>query len=139
MKSRTAIDRKALPAALPRPVKLTRDRTAAVSPPAHVRVIGTSITDEERELIARKLGMKFGKFAASIERITMRLTDANGPKGGQDLVCQIKIVLSGLPSVVVEERDSILRRAIDRAASSATVAVRRSLTRRRTKPLRPRR
>ena len=63
-------------------VKLTRDRTPAVPPPAHVRVLGAGIDDEDREQIARKLAMKLGKFAASLERITVRLSDANGPKDG---------------------------------------------------------
>ena len=44
------------------------------SPPAHVRVIGGAIDDEDRDYIARKLGMKLGKFVASIERITVRLS-----------------------------------------------------------------
>ena len=133
-----AADRTALPASLPRPVKLTRNRTHAVPPPAHIRVLGGQIEDDDREQIGRKLGMKLGKFAASIERITVRLSDANGPKGGRDQVCQIKVVISGLPSVVVEERDAAFQRAIDRAISSTALAVRRSLRRRRLKPLRHR-
>ena len=132
---RKQVDRSALPASLPRPVKLTRNRTHAVPPPAHVRVLGGQIEDDDREQIGRKLGMKLGKFAASIERITVRLSDANGPKGGRDQVCQIKVVISGLPSVVVEERDAAFQQAVDRAISSAALAVRRSLQRRRLKPL----
>jgi hypothetical protein len=130
-----AAERKALPASLPRAVKLTRNRTHAVPPPAHVRVLGGQIEDDDRDQIGRKLGMKLGKFAASVERITVRLSDANGPKGGRDQVCQIKVVISGLPSVVVEERDAAFQRALDRAISSAALAVRRSLQRRRLKPL----
>ena len=130
-----APDRSALPASLPRAVKLTRNRTPAVPPPAHVRVLGGHIEDDDREQIGRKLGMKLGKFAASVERITVRLSDANGPKGGRDQICQIKVVISGLPSVVVEERDATFQRALDRAISSGAIAVRRSLQRRRLKPL----
>lgn len=133
--ARQSAGRTALPASLPREVKLTRDRTDGVPPPAHVRVLGAQIDDEQRQDIARKLGMKLGKFAASIERITVRLSDANGPKGGRDQISQIKVVLSGLPSVVVEERDSAFQRALDRAMNSAKLAVSRSLGRRRLKPL----
>ena len=98
--------RVALPASVPRPVKLTRNRRNGPSPPAHVRVMGGAINEEDRDYIARKLGMKLGKFGSSIERITVRLSDTNGPKGGRDRRCQIKVVLSGLPSVVVNETDS---------------------------------
>ena len=107
-------------------------------PPAHIRVIGAEIADTDRDHISRKLGMKLGKFASSIERVTVRLTDANGPKGGRDQVCNIKVVLSGLPSVVVEERDSRFQRAVSRAINSTALAVRRTVQRRRMKPLRNR-
>jgi hypothetical protein len=127
--------RTALPGSLPRPVKVTRNRRAGPSPPAHVRVIGGAIDDGDRDYIARKLGMKLGKFASSIERITVRLSDTNGPKGGRDQKSQIKVVLSGLPSVVVSEIDSALPRTIDRAIDAAAIAVRRRLQRRRLKPL----
>jgi hypothetical protein len=98
-------------------------------------VIGTAIEDEDRDAIARKLGMKLGKFVGAIERITVRLSDTNGPKGGRDQRCQIKVVLSGLPSVVVNETDSTQPRTIERAVDATAVAVRRRVQRRRLKPL----
>ena len=131
----TAAQRSSLPTALPRPVKLTRDRTHAVPPPAHIRVNGVEMEDQDRDNVARKLGMKLGKFASSIERITVRLSDANGPKGGRDQICQIKVVLSGLPSIVVEERASALHAATERALKATALAVRRSVQRRRLKAL----
>jgi hypothetical protein len=97
--------------------------------------MGGAIDDEDRHYITRKLGMKLGKFVSSIERITVRLSDTNGPKGGHDQRCQIKVVLSGLPSVVVNEADSTLPRTIDRAIDSAAIVVRRRVQRRRLKPL----
>jgi ribosome-associated translation inhibitor RaiA len=130
-----AAQRSSLPTTLPRPVKLTRDRTHTVPPPAHVRVLGVEMEDHDRDNIARKLGMKLGKFASSIERITVRLSDTNGPKGGRDQICQIKVVLSGLPSIVVEERASTPQSAIARAISATERAVRRNLQRRRLKAL----
>jgi hypothetical protein len=133
---KTAAERNPLTATLQRPVKLTRDRTGKVLQPAHIRVMGAQLANGDRDHISRKLGMKLGKFASSIERVTVRLSDANGPKGGRDQVCQIKVVMSGLPSVVVEERDTRFQRAVDRAINSATLAVRRSVQRRRMKPLR---
>jgi hypothetical protein len=130
--------RSALPTSLPRLVKLTRNENAGPSPPAHVRVIGQSdqpVDDEDRDYIARKLGMKLGKFASSIERITVRLSDTNGPKGGRDQRCQIKVVLSGLPSVVINQTDSTVLHTVDPAIEAVAIAVRRRLQRRRMKPL----
>jgi hypothetical protein len=37
--------------------------------------------------------MKLGKSATSIERVSVRLTDVNGPRGGVDQRCRIKVVI----------------------------------------------
>ena len=132
-------DRRApLPASVPRPVKRASGRADALRTPAHVRVIGVELDEEDRALIRKKLGAKLGKFAASIERVSVRMTDVNGPRGGVDHVCNAKVVLSGLPSVVVERRDASPHVAIDLALRATEQAVRRSVGRRRMKPLRPR-
>jgi ribosome-associated translation inhibitor RaiA len=127
-----------LPAAGPRAVKRASGRSETLLTPAHLREIGVELDEEHRALILRKLGMKLGKFATSIERVTVRVTDANGPRGGVDHVCNVKVVLSGLPSVVVERQDVSPHAAIDRALGATAQAVRRSVRRRRMKPLRRR-
>jgi len=101
-------------------------------------VIGVALDDDDHALIRRKLGMKLGKFATSIERVSIRVTDTNGPRGGVDQVCNVKVVLSGLPSVVVERRHAAVHAAIDVALRATEQAVRRSVRRRRMKPLRGR-
>ena len=79
--------------------------------------------------------MKLGKFASAIERVSVRIFDANGPKGGVDQVCRIKVVLSALPSVLVERRNAALSTAIDEAIRTAALTVRARVGRRRLKPL----
>jgi hypothetical protein len=100
-----------------------------------VRVTGVALHDNDVEDIRRKLGMKLGKFAWSIERVTVRARDANGPRGGVDQECSVKVVLSGLPSVVVKRRHADVHVALDEALDAAEQAVRRSVRRRRMKPL----
>jgi ribosome-associated translation inhibitor RaiA len=39
-----------------------------------------------------------------LERATVRFEDVNGPKGGDDTVCRIKLVISGRPSLIAEHR-----------------------------------
>jgi ribosome-associated translation inhibitor RaiA len=133
-----AAHRAPLPAWVPRPVKRVSGRTESARTAAHVRVIGVELDEDNRALIRRKLGMKLGKFAVSIERVTVRVSDTNGPRGGIDQVCNVKVVLTGLPSVVIERRDVALHAAIDVALRATEQAVRRSVDRRRTKPLRRR-
>jgi hypothetical protein len=103
--------------------------------PANIRVSGIALDDAQRVYIRRRLGMKLGKFAADIERVTVRVADVNGPRGGVDTTCRIKVVLSGLPSVAVETKGASLEDTINRALGGAERAVRRNVQRRRTKPL----
>ena len=132
-----AAHRAPLPGWVPRPVKRASGRTKTSQTPAHVRVmIGVELTDDNRALIRRRLGMKLGKFATSIERVTVRVCDTNGPRGGVDQVCNVKVVLSGLPSVMIARRDVVLHAAIDGALRATEQAVGRSVRRRRMKPLR---
>jgi ribosome-associated translation inhibitor RaiA len=102
---------------------------------AHVRVFGATLDDDEREYISRKLGMKLGKFAESIERVSVRVSDVNGPRGGVDQRCRVKVALIGLPSVVVERQHAATKAAIDRALRATEESVRRIVGRRRMKPL----
>ena len=127
----------ALPASLPNPDHAPSDLSTA-SPGAHVRAIGVDLTEDDHTYIRRKLHMKLSKFATSIERISVRVTDLNGPRGGIDKVCSIKVVLTGLPSVVVNRRHASAHAAIDAALHAIEQAVRGIVGRRRMKPLRDR-
>ena len=120
---------------VPKPIKRTAGRSAAQVTPANVRVDGVTLEEEDRAYIRRRLGEKLGKYAGSIERVTVRVRDINGPRGGVDLLCRIKVVLSGLPSVVVEHQAARLQPALTRALAGVERAVRRTLQRRRTRPI----
>ncbi len=104
--------------------------------PLHIRATQGNLRPVEREYIRRKLGLKLGKYARSIERISVRLEDVNGPRGGVDQSCRIKVVLRALPSVVFESRDAALKAAVDAALAGVERVVRRTVQRRRMKPLR---
>ena len=105
---------------------------------AHIRALGIHLNQNARTSIRRKLDRKFGKFARSIERTSVRLKDVNGPRGGVDHVCRIKVVLRNLPSVVYEKQDVSLDTAVGGAIAGAERAVRRTLQRARGKPIRKR-
>ena len=121
---------------VPRPVKRAAGRTVARLTPANIRVEGVRLDDDDRTYIRRRLGEKLGKYARRLERVTVRMRDINGPRGGVDIQCRIKLVLSGSPSVVVEGRADRLRPALTRALAGAERAIRRTLERRRSRPIR---
>lgn len=124
------------PASLPRSSKRESGRSGAPPVTAYIRGVGVELEPEDRTYIRRKLGMKLGRFARSIERVSVRIEDVNGPRGGIDQVCRIKVVLKGLPSVVFEGRDASVNAAVDRALAGTERSVRRSLQRRRMSPIR---
>lgn len=125
-----------MPARVTRPAKRVAGRTAAELTPAYIWTAGSVLDATDRDYLRRKLGRKLGKFALSIERTSVRIEDLNGPRGGIDKRCMIKVVLSGLPSVVVEERHHTAQAAMDRALARVERAVRMVLQRQRMEPLR---
>lgn len=118
---------------IPRPAKLRRDRYASSDIPANIRAFDAPIDAEERAYLRRKLGAKLGKFARAVERVSVRVRDVNGPRGGIDKACTIKVVLTGLPSVVVEQQHASLQAAMEAALQRTERAVRRSVQRRTTR------
>lgn len=131
-----SVQRAPLPGQVSRPDKRRAGRTSAPEVPAHIRAIGVPLDAPDRDYLRRKLGRKLGKFAPSIERTSVRIEDVNGPRGGIDKSCRVKVVLSGLPSVVVEERHHSLQAAMDGALQRVEYAVRQRVRRRRTKQVR---
>jgi hypothetical protein len=114
---------------IPRAAKLSTGRGGASETPLHVRTIGTATEEGLGDHVRSKLGRKLGKFASSIERVSVRFEDVNGPRGGVDHVSRIKVVLSDLPSVIVESTGTDATHAFDTASHRVERAVRRNLGR----------
>ena len=86
------------------------------------------------EYVERRLCFALGRFATAIDRVRVRVTDANGPHGGSDKHCQIVVKLraSGSKSITVEDTDPELRAALTRACNRAGRCVARAIERRRS-------
>jgi len=81
--------------------------------------------------INRRLGFALSNSDDYIQQVIVRLSDINGPRGGEDKCCHIQVVLPGLPDVVIEDTESDLYVAIDRAADRAGRTVNRRIARQR--------
>lgn len=92
-----------------------------------LRARGVDVDAELRDYIAKRAGFKLGKFAAAIERITVRLEDIAGPKGAPAKRCAIKVVLPHQGSAVVEVLDDDARAAFDHCIDAVERAVRRTI------------
>jgi len=89
------------------------------------------------EWIERRLRFALSRFADRIDRVTVRLADLHGPRGGVDKQCRIVVRLRPGGEVVIEDTATDLETAIDRepTASSGQWPVRsRECARRRTAP-----
>ena len=85
--------------------KATRASSHVAGAPISIRSaipLAPGFEDRIREQLANRVG--YG--AGVIERGTVRFEDVNGPKGGRDTICRIKLVVSGLPSLIVEKRET---------------------------------
>jgi ribosome-associated translation inhibitor RaiA len=119
-----------------RQVNRVAGRSTASGAPAYIRAVGAPVSAAAKAEFRRKLGNKLGRHAGDIERTSVRIDDVNGPRGGVDKQCRIKVVLSGLPSVIVEEQHESLHAAFDGALDRVLRAVRQTLKRRRVEPRR---
>jgi ribosome hibernation promoting factor len=90
-----------------------------------------SLTNALREYIQRRLGFALSTRDEYIQRVMVRLSDINGPRGGRDKCCHIQIVLPQLADVVIEDTELDMYVAIDRASDRAGRTVGRKLARQR--------
>ena len=59
-------------------------------------------TPELDELARRRLAYALGRFSTRIKRVTLRLDDVNGPKGGEDIAVIAEVELLPTGNVVVK-------------------------------------
>jgi len=94
-----------------------------------IRGRGFEITTALREHLTRRLGFALGRFGDRVTRVTARMADANGPRGGVDKQVRLSVGVRANARVVIEDADTDLYAAIDRGAERAGRAVARVLER----------
>lgn len=104
--------------------KRARGRTAINDTPVTTRS-RVQLAAPARRSIEQRLRRALAPFGPRIERASIRFEDLNGPRGGVDLYCAIKIVFSGSDSVIVEERGASVLEAVRRVIPRVGRIVRR--------------
>src|SRR5918998_2163446 len=97
----------------------------------NIRGVNYELGDELEQYIERRLRFALGRFAGRIGRVTVRLSDVNGPRGGVDKRCQIVVALVPRGVVMVEGSGDDVFALIARTAKRAGGAVLRERERRR--------
>jgi len=98
-----------------------------------IRSQSFTITDAMRSFIQQRVRQAFGHFAEHIDRVEVRLTDINGPRGGIDKACRIVVRGPGL-SLVVNDQDADAYDAAARVLHRAGHALTRRVKRRPPRP-----
>ena len=99
-----------------------------------IRTQGFDLTLGLREHAERRLTFALDRSRHEIGKVIMRLSDINGPRGGNDKRCLVRVVLPRAREIVIEDTDADLYVAIDRAVSRIERTVARRLERSREYP-----
>lgn len=99
-----------------------------------IRAHGFELTEGLREHAVRRLGFALDWARYDVNKVSVRLSDINGPRGGNDKRCQVRVSLPRVRAVVIEDTDADLYVAIDRAIDRAERSVARRLERLREYP-----
>ena len=88
---------------------------------------GFSLTSAIAGRVRKRLDFLLGRGINRLRRVDVTLSDLNGPRGGVDKRCLIKVSIDGLRPVVIEDIQSDLYVAIDRAVGRASRTVLRRM------------
>jgi putative sigma-54 modulation protein len=94
-----------------------------------IRIQKVDLPKEVNRYIERRLRFCLGRFETRIHRVTVRIFDVNGPRGGADKRCRITLGLIPSGALLVQEVNADLFAAIDRAAERLGQALARKLHR----------
>ncbi len=88
------------------------------------------LTPKQRDLINRRIELAFDQFAGQIHSVSVSLNDANGPKGGEDILCQVIVRLNGEREIVVKDTGSSVEAVVTDVVDRASFAISRRFERR---------
>lgn len=83
----------------------------------------------QSENIERRLHFALGRFASQVAGVFVTLSDINGPKGGNDTQCSLKVSLKRKGQILASDTDASVEGAIAHAADRAARSVARFLDR----------
>jgi len=96
-----------------------------------IRIVDRNVnmTELQRDLLERNVQFAFDRFETQTRSIDVLLSDINGPRGGEDIQCRVKVQLNGKGEIHVEGRGASLETVVADAMDRVSVAVARRLER----------
>jgi putative sigma-54 modulation protein len=94
-----------------------------------VRLRGVESTPAIIEYAMRRIHQHLSRFGRQVSGVTVRISDVNGPKGGDDKRCQLTASVPRLGSVNLAETHADVLAGIDLALDRLAHVIGRSLER----------
>lgn len=88
--------------------------------------------EDFQQQVERSIEFAVDRHRSRIDRISVYLTDLNGPRGGADKLCQITADLRGTNPILILERGDDLLAVVNRATRRLGYRIGRTIHRRRT-------
>ena len=88
---------------------------------------GIKFSADLNEYVTRRAHFSLGRFSGRIRSLSIRLADVNGPRGGIDKLCHLRVDVGLRQEVVVRERQASIHAAVAFAMERAERAVQRQL------------
>jgi len=84
-----------------------------------IQARGFDLSPGLREHVERRLRFALDWAHHHVRRVSVGLSDLNGPRGGEDKCCRVQVTMAGAADVVVQDIETDLYVAIDRAVDRA--------------------
>ena len=94
-----------------------------------VKTVNLDLDARTRADVQRMMQVGLDRLAHRILRVSVRLADQNGPRGGKDISCLVEVRLRPRGRLFVEETDSDLMGAVSQSVEAAATTVSRTLER----------
>ncbi len=88
---------------------------------------GVGLSAELKDFVGRRVHFSLGRFASKVRFLWIHLSDVNGPRGGVDKCCEIRVNVGLSQEVIVRERQANIHTAVAFAIERAERTVRRQL------------
>jgi len=89
------------------------------------------LTDAQNEFIERRVQYALCRFSTEVRTVQVTISDINGPRGGTDVLCRVKLVLKKKGEVLAGDTDASVEAAIANVADRAARSLARQLDRQR--------
>jgi ribosome-associated translation inhibitor RaiA len=85
--------------------------------------------EEIEEYVRHRFAFALGRFGPRLADVFVRLEDLNGPRGGADKRCTVRVRVQGGGALIVEDTATEARACVDRAADRLHHTVARKMER----------